>query len=67
MFHDLILRNPSDSFGNIAVGLRNSQPASNSYGQRIGDHYYNDNPVAGGFIGWVLTTTGWKTFGAISA
>lgn len=67
MFHDLLLRNPSDSSGNITLGLRNSIPASDAYGQRVGDVYFNDNPTAGGFVGWVRTTTGWKTFGAISA
>lgn len=38
---------------------------------RAGDKVWNCNPTAGGFLGWVCTTSGtpgtWKTFGAISA
>jgi len=38
---------------------------------RVGEVVYNTAPAAGGFVGWVCTTSGspgtWKTFGAISA
>jgi hypothetical protein len=32
-----------------------------------GDIVFSQFPAASGFIGWVLTNNGWKTFGAISA
>lgn len=31
-----------------------------------GDIVFNQFPSAGGFVGWVYTNTGWKTFGVIS-
>lgn len=32
----------------------------------VGDIVFNDAPAASGFVGWVYTATGWKTFGAIA-
>jgi hypothetical protein len=44
-------------------------PTGNTWQQ--GDITFNDNPVAGGTLGWVCTTSGtpgtWKTFASISA
>ena len=44
-------------------------PASGEWAR--GDVVFNQNPSAGGFVGWVCTASGtpgtWKTFGAISA
>lgn len=44
-------------------------PTSNTWAK--GDIVFNDNPSAGGTLGWVCTAGGtpgtWKTFGAISA
>ena len=49
-------------------GISASAPATGAYLQ--GDIIYNSAPSAGGYIGWVCTTSGspgtWKTFGAIS-
>lgn len=33
----------------------------------IGDISFHSEPIAGGNIGWVYTSSGWKTFGAITA
>lgn len=43
-------------------------PTSGSY--QKGDIVWNSNPVPGGFVGWICTTSGtpgqWKTFGPVS-
>lgn len=33
----------------------------------VGDLVYNSNPTAGGYIGWVYTSNGWKGYGLISS
>jgi len=33
----------------------------------VGDRVYNTAPTAGGNLGWVYTSSGWKTFGNITA
>jgi hypothetical protein len=61
--------------GNIKLGsapntiqYAAAAPISGNWTQ--GDITYNTAPIAGGFVGWVCTSTGapgtWKTFGAIS-
>lgn len=51
------------------VTYASSAPASGNW--RVGDLVYNQNPTAGGNIGWVCTANGtpgtWKSFGAIEA
>lgn len=53
----------------VIRGVGTAAPTSGTWAQ--GDIIYDTTPTAGGFIGWVCTSSGtpgtWKTFGAISA
>jgi hypothetical protein len=70
------VKNPTEQFevaGNMRVGGKLHSrgiepPRQGSYVQ--GDIVWNDNPLPGGFIGWVCVRTGapgtWKSFGTIN-
>lgn len=52
----------------VQPGARAAAPTTGTWEQ--GDRVYNEDPIAGGFVGWVCVTTGtpgtWKSFGVIS-
>ena len=46
------------------VSSASSIPSGTS---KIGDIVYNTNPTAGGYVGWIYTSSGWKGYGLIAS
>lgn len=68
----MLMRRPySGAREQPGVTFGTSPPLLGSRTYERGEVVYNDQPTAGGTIGWVCTTAGapgtWKTFGAITA
>ena len=53
------------SISDRILGFSSILPTTTLY--TVGSVYFNSSPIAGGFAGWIYTSTGWKTFGAITA
>ena len=55
----------TDGVGQTNYGFTATAPSGSNY--KVGDYYLQPYPISSGFMGWVFTSSGWKTFGAISS